>query len=145
MAVHVVAGALIADGQVLLGYRTASRRSFPGVWDLPGGHVERGESSRTALERELREELGVVTRVADGPETIRLVGEGVEGDLVLDVWHVSDWAGTPQNVAPEEHDELGWFTAERLATAHLAHPSYVELLSRMLARSAGRGPTSAAR
>ncbi|WP_308199974.1 NUDIX domain-containing protein [Actinotalea sp. C106] len=142
MTVHVVAGALVADDQVLLGLRSASRSSFPGVWDLPGGHVEAGESSRAALDRELREELGVVVQVAHGPEGIRLANSGVAGDLVLDVWRVSVWAGTPENAAPDEHDELRWFTAAQLASVSLAHPSYVGLLSRVLGRSAGRASTS---
>lgn len=138
MVVHVVAGALVADARVLLGYRTESRSSYPGVWDLPGGHVEPGESSRAALERELHEELGIVVRAADGPETMRLADSGVQGDLVLDVWRVSAWAGAPENTGPEEHDEIRWFTAESLSTARLAHPSYVDLLSRALGHSAGR-------
>ncbi len=40
-------------------HRSPERRWFPDVWDLPGGHVEPGEDERTALRRELREEVGV--------------------------------------------------------------------------------------
>jgi hypothetical protein len=27
---------------------------------------------------------------------------------------VRDWQGTPANVAPEEHDDIGWFGIEEL-------------------------------
>jgi hypothetical protein len=33
---------------------------------------------------------------------------------------VRDWQGTPANVAPEEHDDIGWFGLEALpALAHV--------------------------
>jgi 8-oxo-dGTP pyrophosphatase MutT (NUDIX family) len=42
----------------LLVHRTPARRWCPDWWDLPGGHVEEGESAETALTRE-QEERGV--------------------------------------------------------------------------------------
>ncbi len=59
---HVVAGALVTAGRVLLGHRSPLRHWHPDVWDLPGGHVEQGESEPQALAREMREELGVLGR-----------------------------------------------------------------------------------
>lgn len=32
--------------------------AYPGVWGFFGGHLERGESPRVALQRELKEEIG---------------------------------------------------------------------------------------
>ena len=52
-----------ADGEVLL-----QRRSDNGLWGLPGGSVEIGESVTTAIAREVREETGLVVEVG------RLVG-----------------------------------------------------------------------
>ena len=31
-------------------------------------------------------------------------------------WLVGAWQGTPTNVAPDEHDEIRWFSAEELLT-----------------------------
>lgn len=53
-----VAGAAIKDGQVLL-CKDPSRE----FWVLPGGRVELGEESRVALQREMREELGLQASV----------------------------------------------------------------------------------
>ena len=62
----MVGAMLVRDGRVLLGLRRRDRRVAPAVWDVPGGHVEPGESPRTALRRELREELGIEAELA-GP------------------------------------------------------------------------------
>jgi 8-oxo-dGTP diphosphatase len=40
----VVCGALVENGAVLLVHRSPTRRAYPDLWDLPGGHVEAGES-----------------------------------------------------------------------------------------------------
>jgi 8-oxo-dGTP pyrophosphatase MutT (NUDIX family) len=107
--VRVVVGALVREDRVLLGHRSARKRAFPGVWDLPGGVVEDGESERQALARELHEELGV--RIASGATShlcrvvVRPAGEPVE----LSAWLVTGWQGTPANLAPDEHDEIEWF------------------------------------
>jgi len=46
------------DGRVFAQRRSPSRKTFPGCWDLVGGHVEVGEEPRDALVRELLEETG---------------------------------------------------------------------------------------
>ncbi|MCZ2847236.1 GNAT family N-acetyltransferase [Modestobacter sp. VKM Ac-2978] len=121
---HVVCGALVREGRVLLGHRAAGRRWYPDVWDLPGGHVEDGESELAALRRELREEVGVQVAGVDPEPVARLLDE----DLQLAVWSVRDWAGEPVNCCPEEHDELRWVAPDELAELSLADARYVDLL-----------------
>jgi 8-oxo-dGTP diphosphatase len=60
----VVACALIdADGRILLAQRPEGK-SLAGLWEFPGGKVDPGETPEEALIRELREELGITTKVA---------------------------------------------------------------------------------
>ena len=141
---HVVCGALVRDGRVLMGHRTAGRRWYPDVWDLPGGHVEGGEGELDALRRELQEEIGVAVTVVGSTPLARLAG----ADLQLGIWHVREWSGQPRNRCPEEHDELRWVTAAALPGLALADSRYVELLTELLRptppRTAGTPPLPAA-
>jgi 8-oxo-dGTP pyrophosphatase MutT (NUDIX family) len=58
---YSVARALVedAEGRVLL-VRRASWDTLPGLWELPGGKVDRGERVMRALARELEEETGLM-------------------------------------------------------------------------------------
>ena len=51
------------DGAVLLAQRPAGK-AYEGYWEFPGGKFEPGETPREALDRELREELGIIVRRA---------------------------------------------------------------------------------
>ena len=51
------------DGRVLVCRRPDDAPTYPGVWEFPGGKVERGESPAAAVVRELSEELGVSIEV----------------------------------------------------------------------------------
>lgn len=118
---EVVVAALVRSAQVLLVHRTPDRLAYPDTWDLPGGHVEEGESELTALARELREELGVDMSPESATHLGHVVAGTDAGPLRLSVWLVAEWVGTPANVAPEEHDDLRWFAIAGMPT--LAHAS----------------------
>ena len=100
-------------------HRSPSKRAYPNVWDLPGGVVEAGETELGALARELHEELGVQIATSSASPLCRLTTGPAEEPVVLSAWLVGDWRGTPANVAPEEHDDIGWFGFEELPP--LAH------------------------
>ena len=107
--VEVVLGALVRGGRVLLVHRSASKRAYPNVWDLPGGVVEAGEAELEALARELYEELGVRITTDSTSHLCRFTAGPPDEPALLSAWLVRDWEGTPANVAPEEHDDIGWF------------------------------------
>jgi 8-oxo-dGTP diphosphatase len=62
--VHVVGAAIMKEGRCLVAQRGPSM-DMPGKWEFPGGKIERGESPEVALERELREELGIEAEVTE--------------------------------------------------------------------------------
>ncbi|MFT3900611.1 MAG: NUDIX domain-containing protein [Gordonia sp. (in: high G+C Gram-positive bacteria)] len=132
----VVAGAVIrADGpgaRILLAQR-AYPPELAGLWELPGGKVEPGETDERALERELREELGIAVTIGAA------VGADVPlpGGLVLRAYAARWESGEP---AALEHRAVAWFDEAHLARAAAAGeivsadtgwvPDLVELLRR---------------
>ena len=101
----VVAGALISGGTVLAA-RKGGTGPEAGRWELPGGKVGFGESERSALVREMQEELGVAVDVAE-----RLGGDvDLGGGTVLRAYRVH----ADGNLTPTEHDQV-----RRLPTGEL--------------------------
>jgi len=124
---EIVAALLVRDGRVFLCHRSAGRRWYPDVWDLPGGHVEAGEAPVEALARELEEEVGILIEEL-GPEVARVI----EAGFAMRIWIIEQWVGDPVNVSPEEHDDVGWFTFSEAAELGLAHSGYLPLIRNTL-------------
>jgi 8-oxo-dGTP diphosphatase len=105
----VVAGILRRDGKFLIGQRQARDRH--GLkWEFPGGKVERGETPRQALQRELREELGIEAKV--GREIARYEHSSAgRPPLTLLFLSVESFQGEPSGRAFEQ---IKWEDAEAL-------------------------------
>ena len=70
--------------------------------------------------RDLHEELGV--RIATGStcHLCRVVAGPAGEPVLLSAWLVTRWQGTPANLAPDEHLDIGWFGLTEVPP--LAHP-----------------------
>ncbi len=88
--------------------------AFPGMWDLPGGHVESNETPRECIVREMLEEIEV----------------NVEGCQLFRVYEFSDrtehvfmqQAGFDlQNITLHEGQMLRWFSCEEAEQTRLAY------------------------
>lgn len=62
--IDVVMAVILREGRVFIA-RRGPTQSFPGKWEFPGGHVEKGETYEESLIREIREELGMGILVGD--------------------------------------------------------------------------------
>lgn len=125
MSSHQVVAAVIVDGdRVLLCHRRPDLPWYPDVWDLPGGHIEPGETAATALARELAEELGIEVPTPAGPP---MLADHIGSDTHITVWAIDRWHGTVTNQAPDEHDRIAWFTPAELNGLELADEAIVEV------------------
>lgn len=117
---HVAIALLVRDGRALLAHRHPGRRWYPDVWDLVGGHIEPGETPEQAVRRECLEEIGVAVGALH-PLPITLTSTTVRVHAFL----VTEWTGEPTNLAPDEHDDLAWFSPEQMEPLALAEPNYL--------------------
>ena len=125
----MVAAILRRGDQVLLCHRHPDREWYPNVWDVPGGHVEPDETLEAALQRELREELGVELRLPTEAPFEYLSDRAVGIEMTM--WLI-DHVGAVTNEAPAEHDEIRWVGTDELASLDLADPRYVGILTRAI-------------
>lgn len=141
----VVAVALVRRHRLLVACR-AYPVALAGLWELPGGKVEAGETEPDAVVRECREELGVDVAPGRriGPELAVTGGPGDGGatagsGLVVRAWTARLMRGEPR---PREHRELRWITAGQLpGLAWLpADRALVDPLARLLEREIRSAP-----
>ena len=105
----VVAGLIVRDDQRVLITQRRADQALGLQWEFPGGKVEPGEAPVAALERELREELGVT--VAVGRIWDVLFHAYPAFDLVMLVYACRIVDGTPRAV---EVADLAWAAAHDL-------------------------------
>lgn len=110
--------AVIVDDGLVLACRRAPGTASSGLWELPGGKVESGETEPEALVREIAEELGVAITV----------GELLTRDVTrVGARHIqlSCWWATLQGERPSastDHDLMEWVQPSRLDELAWATP-----------------------
>ena len=110
-----VVGALIQrDQEFLVTRRPASSSSWPGAWEFPGGKVENNEDDRSALRRELIEELGIEVEVGELFMEVLNHDEGTRR-LDLRIYHCTAGDEPPRTLGV---DEIRWLPAEEMAALH---------------------------
>lgn len=127
MMIDVTAAIWIENGRVLIARRRPGA-SYAGLWEFPGGKVQRRESPEECLKREIEEELGIRVEVeqffgesiyADEDKTIRLLA-----------YRVGSASGVP---AANDHAELSWVKMDDLSRYRFcpADIPFVEKLRKM--------------
>jgi 8-oxo-dGTP diphosphatase len=114
-------GAIIIEGDRIALVR---RRHAPlqGRWSIPGGVLEVGETLRTAVVREAREETGLTVEPGELLGVFERVVPDEQGKMryhyVLIDFLCSRLAG--ELLAGDDAEEVGWFRREDLAALELA-------------------------
>ncbi len=109
---------ILARGSALLVIRRAHGIAKGGYWCFPGGHVERGETPRRAVRRELAEELGI-----EAAPTVRIGSLRVtDTNYILAVWRVRH-IRNEFRLAEDEIAEARWLTPSQIRAIHPSLPS----------------------
>jgi 8-oxo-dGTP diphosphatase len=131
----VVAAAIRdAEGRWLL-QQTQPGKRHAGLWEFPGGKVEADETPRSALVREIAEELGLEL----DPSAFEPAGFAEEEPdparprIVLLLYTCTAWRGQPRGC---EGQNWRWFTADEAARLPLP-PMDRALLENLCRHSAG--------
>ena len=132
---RVAAGALFvnADGGVLLVHPT-----YKDTWDIPGGHVERGESPAAACRRELREELSL-DREPRGLSVVDWAPSERDGDKLLFVFDCGPLGEDEARIRLDgrELDRWEWVSRDRLDEYLI--PRLARRVRSLLSAGPGRG------
>lgn len=112
MEVYPCVSFLVIDqDRILLETRSADKASDPGVINIPGGHMEKGESQQETLFRELEEELAI--KPVEYSYLCSLYHPTSELQLIH-YYLVTLWQG---NIQAQEAEEVNWYPIQNAPLA----------------------------
>jgi 8-oxo-dGTP pyrophosphatase MutT (NUDIX family) len=116
--VHVL---LVRDDQVLLTQRRGAYGT--GMWHLPSGKLDAGESVLTAAVREVHEEVGVTVDAGNlrHVHTVHVADSGPVPRLGM-FFEARQWIGEPANREPDKCSAVDWFPLNALPDNVIAYP-----------------------
>jgi ADP-ribose pyrophosphatase YjhB (NUDIX family) len=116
--VHVL---LVRGDDLLLIRRRGTYGS--GMWHLPSGKLDAGESLPAAAAREGGEEVGVLIDPADlrHVHTLHVAGSGPVPRLGV-FFEARSWSGEPYNREPDKCSAVEWFRRDRLPDDVIPYP-----------------------
>ena len=108
---YIVAGIVLDRGKSAFITKRRANQTHAGYWEFPGGKVELGETSESALSRELSEELDIRVEEAQHYLTVDWCDAGEK--FVLEFFLVLSYSGYPKGA----EGQLGrWVPIKQLVT-----------------------------
>ncbi len=102
---------IVRDGKILLGKRLKGHGA--GNWQLPGGHLEFGETFEDAARREVEEETGLTDLVIEGP--VSLYNERDYGKHYVNIgMFARSGSGEPYAAEPDKASDWSWHDPDNL-------------------------------
>ncbi len=109
-----IAGIVLDGNRVLLVKR--GREPLKGIWSLPGGKLELGETLRDGVRREIREEAGLDVRVLEMVEVFERISPDDQGRTAYHYVLIDFLCETAGGVAQADDDaeEVAWVERDRI-------------------------------
>tara|TARA_B110000438_G_C15598766_1_gene557072 strand:- start:59 stop:475 length:417 start_codon:yes stop_codon:yes gene_type:complete len=89
--------------------RRADHLHQGGLWEFPGGKVEKGETHHQSLVRELQEEINITITIAS--PMMQISHDYIDKSVTLDIWKVIEFEGNPEGA---EGQEIRWVSMDEL-------------------------------
>lgn len=93
------------DGKILVLRRSSADDHKPGVWETPGGGIDRKESPQEAIAREVLEETGLTVKVGRPFHVFTFTKD--TGEFKVGITFLSDFVSGEVRLSPE-HEEYRW-------------------------------------
>lgn len=95
--------------------RADTKKFLPGLFELPGGHIEFGEDIIEGLKREVMEEHGMRISVGDPFAVFTYLNE-IKGSHSIEVVYFAKFIDQIENISlnPEDHSEYRWAAENEL-------------------------------
>lgn len=122
--IKVAAAVIVKEGRIFATQRGYGE--FKGKWEFPGGKIEREETPQEALEREIREELGIQIEV--GKQIAKVEYDYPHFHLSMECFVCSIRFET---IVLMEHEAAKWLTKEELRSVDWL-PADVEVVEQIL-------------
>ncbi len=101
--------------KVFLPKRAETKKFLPGVFELPGGHIDFGEDILEGLKREIFEEFDMKISVGDVFYVFTYRNE-LKGSHSIEVVYFATFTSPISKISlnPEDHSESGWFSEDEM-------------------------------
>lgn len=100
--------------EVLLQLRGKKARNERGLWKLPGGQIEYGETAEEALKREIKEELGIEIKIIKQFFCFDEILNNENQHWLTPLYLCQIKKGKPKILEPEKIEKIAWFSLKNL-------------------------------
>lgn len=101
--------------KVFLPKRATTKKFLPGIYELPGGHIDFGEDIIEGLKREVREENEMEINVGD-PFYVFTYTNQIKGSHSIEIIYFASFIDSIEKIKihPEDHSEYKWFSEDEI-------------------------------
>lgn len=134
MKVYILA--FLYSGDDILLFRRKDVSFGSGLYSLPGGLIQQGETVRHAIAREVREELGLDISETDFELVHTFNRKGTETEFMVLVFKADISGMQPKNNEPTKHDDMRFFNLQQLPENIIpAHKQAIEYIKKGISYS----------
>lgn len=115
---------ILKDNKILIGKRS-NNVPFSGLWEFPGGKLEKNETPQEAIKRELKEELNVDSTINNLLFIYKVEIQQKTYELYCYFTDINE-----KNLKLSVHDEIKWVKLENVDKYNLLKSNY-EILKKI--------------